>query len=212
MDGKRDLNISGNKIINVQWPTENDDVATKRYVDALHLMTPTDNIWEYIRYINWRNNLLYSIAGLVLVKSDMEYHHARHYNGKDMHFWVESPTSTLEYWLRKNKQLVGKSIEVVYQFPVHVLSWKLNMCRDKYEDWEITFQWQVSDDGFVWIYHGQPSTATTKEESWCGNNTLLELETDHDFRAAKHWRISFVEASTNDNTIYINYLRMIISA
>ena len=77
MTERRDLNVSGNKVINLKWPTKFNDAATKGYVDNVHLLKPSDNIHEYIRYINNRNDLLHSIAGLVRVKSDMEYHHKK---------------------------------------------------------------------------------------------------------------------------------------
>ena len=64
MDPKKDLNVSGNKIINVAEPLENDHVATKHYVDHLHVYRPDSNVEEYVRYINVRNLTLHSIAGL----------------------------------------------------------------------------------------------------------------------------------------------------
>ncbi len=35
MDGSRDLNISGFKVVNVADPTEPSDVVTKHYIDIL---------------------------------------------------------------------------------------------------------------------------------------------------------------------------------
>ena len=78
MDGSRDLNISGFKVVNVAEPTEPRDVVTKQYVDKLeydmkdfinHLvnsrdqriikiiddvrtLTPISSSEEYVRYIN----------------------------------------------------------------------------------------------------------------------------------------------------------------
>ena len=210
MTERRDLNVSGNKVINLKLPTKFDDAATKGYVDNLHLLKPSDNVQEYIRYINNRNYLLHSIAGLVRVTSDMEYHH-KNYQGDDMHFWVESPTSTLEYCLKNRQQLVGKGIEVSYQFSVHVKSWYFNIRRDRYEDWEITFHWQYSHNDVAWIYHGKPTKAKTIKNNWCGNDTLLKLDNVHEPAFAKFWRIAFVEGSTNDNHLYINYMRMEVS-
>ena len=212
MAERRDLNVSGNKVINLKWPTKFDDAATKGYVDSAHMLKPSDNIHEYIRYIDNRNDLLHSIAGLVRVKSNMEYHHKNNYQGEDMHFWVESPTSTLEYCLKDRQQLPGKIIQVTYQFLVHVNSWYFNIHRDRYEDWEITFYWQISDDGAVWNWHGNPTKAKTIKKYWCGNDTLLKLNNDHEPAFKKYWRIVFVEGSTNNNRIYINFMRMKVSA
>ena len=212
MEERRDLNVSGNKVINLKWPTKFDDAATKGYVDSAHMLKPSDNVHEYIRYIINRNDLLHSIAGLVRVKSTMEYKHKNNYQGEDMHFWVESPTSTLEYCLKPKQHLPGKVIEVSYKFPVHVNSWYFNICRDKYEDWEITFHWQYSLNGAAWIYSGNPTKAKTKRNDWCGNDTLLKMTNAHEPHFAKFWRIAFVEGSTNDNRVYINYMRMEVSA
>ena len=212
MEERIDLNVSGNKVINLKWPTKFNDAATKGYVDSAHMLKPSDNVHEYIRYIHNRNDLLHSIAGLVRVKSNMEYHHKNNYQGEDMHFWVESPTSTLEYSLKDRQELPGKIIQVTYQFPVHVNSWYFNIRRERYEDWEITFYWQISDNGTVWNYHGNPTKAKTIKNDWCGNNTLLKLSNDHEPAFKKFWRIAFVEGSTNNNCIYINFMRMKVSA
>ena len=67
MDGSRDLNISGFKVVNVADPTQPRDVLTKNYVDNLindrsqriikyindiRSLTPNTSVEEYIRYIN----------------------------------------------------------------------------------------------------------------------------------------------------------------
>ncbi len=65
MDGSRDLNISGYKIVNVADPTEAQHVTTKHYVDQynvttmtyiefLRQLTPVSTVEEYVRYINRR--------------------------------------------------------------------------------------------------------------------------------------------------------------
>jgi len=61
MNGSRDLNNSGNKIINVADPTEQQDVATKYYTDQVHFLRPSSNVHEYLEYINKINELLHSI-------------------------------------------------------------------------------------------------------------------------------------------------------
>ena len=64
MDPRKDLNVSGNRIVNVADPRENEHVATKHYVDHLHSYRPDSNVEEYVRYINARNITLHSLAGL----------------------------------------------------------------------------------------------------------------------------------------------------
>ena len=58
MDPRKDLNMSGNRVVNVADPTELNHAATKQYVDTLHTWGPDGNIEEYIRYINSRNSTL----------------------------------------------------------------------------------------------------------------------------------------------------------
>ena len=69
MDPKKDLNVSGNRIVNVADPRESDHVATRHYVDHLHIYRPDSNAEEYVRYINARNVTLHSIAGLCTLET-----------------------------------------------------------------------------------------------------------------------------------------------
>ena len=69
MDYRKDLNISGNRVVNVADPREDDHVATKHYVDHLHLYRPDSNAEEYVRYINARYVTLHSLAGLCKIET-----------------------------------------------------------------------------------------------------------------------------------------------
>ena len=53
MDYRKDLNISGNRVVNVADPAELNDAATKHYVDTFHMWGPDSNAEEYVRYINF---------------------------------------------------------------------------------------------------------------------------------------------------------------
>ena len=68
MDPRRDLNISGNRVINVADPTEPNHVATKGYTDYLHLLTPDSDEYEYVRYINQRRDTQYSLTRLCAIE------------------------------------------------------------------------------------------------------------------------------------------------
>ena len=212
MDGNRDFNNSGNKIVNVADPTEEQDVATKYYTDHTHFLRPTSNIYEYLEYINKRNTLLHSIAGLVKVSTDIEYTFGKHTGGVvgNPYVWLESPTSTLEVLLKKQKHLTGKYISIRYRYPIHVSTWYFNIARDLYEDWEIRFKWEVSNDGNFWITLPVTHTTKTIESRWCGNNTVLRFVNEWHARS-QYWRIVFVAGATNQNCIFINYLRMELS-
>ena len=73
MDYRKDLNISGNRVVNVADPREDDHVATKHYVDHLHLYRPDSNAEEYVRYINARYVTLHSLAGLCKIECTFDW-------------------------------------------------------------------------------------------------------------------------------------------
>ena len=73
MDPRKDLNISGNRIVNVADPDQFNHVATKNYVDHVHVLRPDANAEEYIRYINARNATLHSLAGLCKIESSFDW-------------------------------------------------------------------------------------------------------------------------------------------
>ena len=50
MDPRKDINISGNRLVNVADPSLYHHVATKSYADALHARDPSTSEEEYIRY------------------------------------------------------------------------------------------------------------------------------------------------------------------
>ena len=211
MAGNRDIDISGNKLINLGDPTEPQDAATKDYIDILinniHDLTPTSNANEYIRYINDRTSLLHSIAGIVEIRTDIDYDgKAKPGHENIPYIMLHSNTSSHQMMLTKDQQLTGKYIAIKFQFPINVNSFMFNICRDTYEDWEIQYVWQYSVNGLVWVTLPEKTSKTGKKE-WLGNNSLLVLNNEA-FERMKYWRIVFRHATTNNNAIYLNYLRM----
>ena len=211
MAGNRDIDISGNKLVNLANPTVPQDAATKEYIDVLtthiHELTPTSNVNEYIRYINDRNSLLHSIAGIVGIRTDIEYD-GKALPGHDNipYIMLHSNTSSHQMMLTKDQQLTAKSIMIEFLFPINVNRFTFNICRDKYEDWEIQYVLNYSVHGQDWVTL-TPKTVKTVEKEWLGNNTLLVLDNEI-FARAKYWRIVFQHAVTNRNALYLNYLRM----
>ena len=211
MAGNRDIDISGNKLVNLGDPTEPQDAATKEYTDVLtnniHDLTPTSNANEYIRYINDRNSLLHSIAGIVGIRTDIEYDgKAKAGHENITYIMLHSNTSSHQMMLTRDQQLTAKSIMIEFLFPINVNSFTFNICRDKYEDWEIQYVLHYSIHGQDWITL-TPKTVKTVEKEWLGNNSLLVLDNEI-FARAKFWRIVFQHAVTNRNALYLNYLRM----
>ena len=69
----KDLNISENRVINVAEGAENDHVATKKYVDYLHALSPDSNVQEYVRFINSRRDTRYSLTTLCGIKWTIDW-------------------------------------------------------------------------------------------------------------------------------------------
>lgn len=205
MAENRNIDISGNKLINLADPTEPQDAATKEYTDHIHNLTPTSNTVEYIHYINERNTLLHSIAGIVGISTDIDYHTKRP-GLKNSAVILQSNTSSYEMMFTKEQPLTGKYIAIKFQFPINVNSLTFNICRDMYEDWEIQYVWQYSEQGVSWITLPEETVKTVKKE-WLGNNSQLHLR-NQVFARSKYWRLVFRQASTNKNALYLNYLRM----
>ena len=72
MDPRKDLDISGNRIVNLANPSRHDHAATKSYVDYVHILRPDANVEEYVRYINARNATLHSIAALCKIETTFD--------------------------------------------------------------------------------------------------------------------------------------------
>ena len=212
MSGNRDIDISGNKLINLGDPTEPQDAATKDYIDILinniHDLTPTSNANEYIRYINNRNTLLHSIAGIVGIRTDIDYDGKTTPGHENIpYIMLHSNTSSHQMMLTKGQQLKGMYIAFEFHFPLNVNSFIFNTCRDVYEDWEIQYVLEYSEHGLVWVTLPGVKTVKTLKKEWLGNNSLLVLKNEV-FTRAKYWRIVFQHAVTNNNAIYLNYLRI----
>ena len=69
----KDLNISKNRVVNVVEPAENDHVATKKYVDYLHALSPDSNVHEYVRFINSRRDTQYSLTRLCGIRWTIDW-------------------------------------------------------------------------------------------------------------------------------------------
>ena len=152
----RDIDISGNKLVNLANPTVPQDAATKEYIDVLathmHELTPTSDANEYIRYINDRTSLLHSIAGIVEIRTDIDYDgKAKPGHENIPYIMLHSNTSSHQMMLTKDQQLTAKSIMIEFLFPINVNRFTFNICRDKYEDWEIRYVLHYSVHGQDWV-------------------------------------------------------------
>ena len=229
MDGSRDLNISGYKIVNVANPTQPADVVTKNYTDKLNDdmkdyingiaqgifdiinkirdLTPTLNVEEYVRYINLRQVTCHSLAGLLKISTTFPGDRHAVYQHGGPHVWIESPTSSLEYKMTKMEEIIGKEITIDYQKPVKVSTWTLYLL-DMATIWRVKFIWQWSKDRVNWISSKKAINTEMAQSLWCGNNAKIVFRNDETPKAYKYWRIVINGSETTTNYMYINYLQM----
>ena len=231
MDGSRDLNISGFKVVNVADPTEPRDVVTKNYVDTLEYqmkdyinlrdqrimkyindlrnLTPNSSVEEYIRYINLRAITCHSLAGLVTMKSTLPSESHPVYEHGGPHVWIESPTSSLEYKISHTQAITGY-IQATFLFPVKVTTWTLYILYEAVK-WKVSYVWEFSDDEITWTLIDKQKKAESKTNIWSGNNAIITFD-NHEVhkpdKGHKHWRLLFKFSSTLSKYIYINYLQM----
>ena len=172
MDGSRDLNISGYKIVNVADPTQPADVVTKNYTDKLNGdikdninelgqrifdiinkmrdSTPTSSVEEYVKFINLRQVTCHSLAGLLKISTTFPGDKHPVYQHGGPHVWIESPTSTLEYKITDTQGFTGKDMTIDFLYPVKVSTWTLFLLGQA-TIWHVKFIWQWSKDQVTWI-------------------------------------------------------------
>ena len=172
MDPQKDLNVSGNRIVNVADPRESDHVATKHYVDHLHIYRPDSNAEEYVRYINARNVTLHSIAGLCTLETTFGWvtdPKRTVFGMVDPYIVLESTTGHCLFVIQE-QDLTGKTMTVEYMFPIEVQKWNLCVLFEALEDLdEFYYVWQASNDKENWEQRGQ----TSGKLEWMRRNTFI---------------------------------------
>ena len=212
MDPKKDLNVSGNKIINVAEPLENNHVATKHYVDHLHVYRPDSNVEEYVRYINVRNLTLHSIAGLCTLETTFGWapDPQRTIIGVVAPYIVlESNTGHCLFAIRV-QNLNEKTMTVDYLFPVEVQKWDLCVFFDGVEDLdEFVYIWEVSDDKENWVQRGHVKVAKFEAQNWNGCDGILSFTNNVSGRY-KYWRVQIRDGKIT-KAPYFNIMLMTIA-
>ena len=206
-----DINMSNNKVVNVADPTEARDVATKRYTDLqiqnLHNLTPITDEAEYVRYINLRKTTLHSLAGVVNITTDFNFT-SRHPKKTGIpHTWIESPTCLMNAMLEANQDLATKSITIEFKYLINISLCSLNMIIDPYQNWEIEYNWQVSQHGVNWHDWGPKEKIKTGKKDWNGNNAKLSLR-NNQYGRFQFWKVLIHTGKTETLPIYINYLKL----
>ena len=216
-NSSKDLNISGYKIINLANPQDQQDAATKAYVDYIiwrvHDYTPLSNRAEYIHTINKKQTTMMNLGGLCTVTTNFKLRHGTHtYDYADLaHIWLESVICSNRVWLQ-GQNLKNKYIQVEYKFPVIVKNWHLLVRYLDYKWTPVTYHWQVSDDGEHWNTFQTVLNVHCGIQHYNGNTHSLLFTNDYTPPNGYHyWRICVVEGSIpkeNDNQPWVNLLLM----
>ena len=217
MDWRNDLNISGNRVVNVADPIKNDHVATKHYVDHLHIILPNENAHEYVRYINARNQTIHSITGQCTISWNFDWDVGdapeilKQATGP--HVLLESVTAPTILHVTAPQHLENKTITVNYKFPVSVRSWSLFLyIKGKKFDPNFKFKycWEVSRDNKKWGMITLPVEVVINKSVWCGNDGYIWFENGNNGVRSFHWRIRITEGELTQ-AMYVNQLYMSVA-
>jgi hypothetical protein len=217
MDPRRDINVSGNRVVNVADPDQDDHVATKHYVDHLHTYGPDSNVEEYVRYINFRNVTLHSIAGLCKIETDFEWDTdpRRTVEGMAGPFILLESVTTHCIFQIKDQDLKGKSMTVEYNIPVEVRKWNfrfldyLSYRGGLGDPDEFLYSWYASNDKETWIQRGPVRGVKVIGEIWNGCDALLSF-TNTSIGRYKFWKLKIQNGKVTKNP-YFNMLLMTVA-
>ena len=211
MDPRRDINVSGNRVVNVADPSLGHHVATKNYADLLHERDPKSSEKEYVRYINLRNHTAHSIAVLCKISLDWEWTTTREKDSVGPHILLESTTSTSILNVTV-QDLKDKSIAVKYEHPVTVREWQvLFNCKGETDpQFKFNCLWEVSNDGENWHVAGHHTEIELKKLNWCGNDGQMLFHQPHHHDPHTYWRIHITEGNLAKE-FYMNQIYMTVS-
>lgn len=216
MDWRNDLNISGNRVVNVADPTETDHAATKHYVDYLHMTPPLENEHEYIRYINLRNQTIHSITGMCTISWDLDWDVGDAPEILKLttgpHVLLESVTSPTILHVTAPQHLKDKTITVNYKFPISVRYWNLFLFFKGAQDpgFKFKYIWEVSRDNKKWHAITTPVEAVIYKIKWCGNDGYITFYNGARDVRSLHWRVHITEGELAQ-AMYINQIYMTVN-
>ena len=210
MDPRKDIDISGNRVVNVAGPDEPDHVATKGYVDTLHYVKgPLDDREEYVKYINLRNSTCLSLAALCKIYWDLEWEVEA---GRGIlkaetgpHVLLESTASpTILHVIPQ--ELAQKTITIEYSFPVLVKYWDILLyLKGVPHDIKLKYTWEVVIDEH-WVPITFAEDVQYEKKEWCGNDVYLIFH-NPGVRAHQKWRLRFTDG-TLIRAVYLNQIYM----
>ncbi len=178
-----------------------------KIIDDVRTLTPISNPQQYVRYINSRAYSCYSLAGLVIMESDLPVE-AHVYQQASPHVWIESPTSSNVYKISHTQEITSKYISASFKYPIKVETWTLYYL-DTAHLWRVTYIWKYSDDGETWTSVGPEQKIKSEVNIWCGNNAAITFTNYKAPEEAHHyWRLEFKQSHTLSKYMYMNYLQM----
>ena len=221
MDPRKDVNVSGNRVVNVADPIEPNHVATKSYADYLHLLAPDSDEFEYVRYIRSRRDTQCSLTRLCTIEWDVIYTAEK--DQKPGLQGTSGPFHLLESAICPSilrispQQLARKYIMVKYRYDVRVINWKISLTYQDPKDQpalDFRFVWQVSPDYRRWGNVTEPTPIEVKNfpQRRDGNDgeMIFRMNNPDNIRA-KYWRVNFTAGQLQQN-FYVNQLYMKLSA
>lgn len=212
MDPRKDIDISGNRVVNVADPNKPNHVATKGYVDTLHYVKrPIDDREEYVRYINLRNTTCLSLAALCTIDWDLEWEVEEDRGivkeATGPHVLLESTTAPTILHVTP-QELAQKTITVEYYFPVVVKNWHILLyLKGEPEHINLKYAWEVSV-GDHWAPITLAQQVQYQKKKWCGNDIYLTFFNPGD-RPYQKWRIHITEGRLI-RAVYINQIYMTV--
>ena len=211
MDPRRDIDVSGNRVVNVANPSLGHHVATKTYADLLHYRDPKTSSEEYVRYINLRNHTAHSLVALCDISLNWLWTTKHEKDTVGPHILLESATSTSILDVGE-QDLKDKYITVKYEHPVTVREWQvlLNYKREMTPEFKLKCIWQVSNDGQNWEDDEHPMEIKLQKLKWCGNDGQLIFHQPNHHDPHPYWRIYITEGNITEE-FYMNQIYMTVS-
>ena len=220
MDPRRDIDLSGNRVVNVADPTEHHHATTKYYVDLVHLLTPRDNAAEYARFISLRRYTQNSLTRLCAIFWNWEWEENQEEeknpkDTKDVYNLLESEICPTILRITP-QQLTTKYITIKYKFAVHVDNWKISITYENpraQPALAFRYVWQVSNDGINFNSITEPTDVVIRNfpRRRCGNDAEMEFKNENEANVrADYWKILITTGQFVDH-FYINQLYMIVT-
>ena len=210
MDPRKDVDINGQRVVNVADPTELNHVTTKRYVDSLHYAKrPTDDKEEYVKYINLRNTTCLPLTALCSIHWNIKWEITEERGipkeTTGPHVLLESNTSPAILHVSPQK-LEHKYISIAYRFPVVVKFWYIFVHQGvENAEFDIEFTWEVSINNH-WIPISFARPVDFNQTKWCCNDGVLKFNHTGD-KAYEQWRICITKGEIK-KSFFANQLYM----